>query len=196
MLLALVPPYSAIFKGTYATMPEWWNVFNLDHLAASDNGHWIIASFLGSNIAYAMSGIYLMKRLGFFERSQSGSLTVRPSKFSMLGVWVATAGVVSTIYHYVQTLGSFNIANSLCYLDHAVAGSATLYFFDTCGVPSKIASLIGAAALVTLCIATPTSYAWIHSSWHFLSAATATRWALDAYNRISGFGSESKLTEM
>jgi hypothetical protein len=69
-------------------------------------------------------------------------------------------------------------------LDHAVAGSATLYFLDTCGVPSRMVLLIGAVALVALVVTSP-GYAFLHSSWHYLSAVTATKWALDGYNRLS-----------
>jgi hypothetical protein len=170
-------------------MPDWWSVVNMDHIVASDNASWIIAPFLGSNVAYVLSGIYLMKQFRFFDRSQSGNLVFRPTKFSMLGVWVLVAGLISTIYHSFQALGNFQLAESLCYLDHAVAGSAMFYFFDTCGVPSKMASIIGAVAIVTLVVTTP-SYAWLHSSWHYLSAATATQWALDGYNRYSDFGSK------
>lgn len=184
MVLAMVPPYCAIVKGTYASMPDWWSVVNMDHIAASDNANWIIAPFLGSNIAYLMSGLYLMNRFRFFQRSKSGGLEFRPTRFSMLGVWVSVAGLISTIFHSVQALGSYGLAKNLCFLDHAVAGSAILYFFDTCGLPSKMASLIGALAMVTLVISTP-GYAWFHSSWHYLSAATATRWALDGHIRLS-----------
>jgi hypothetical protein len=184
MLLALVPPYCVLFKGSFASMPDWWSVVNMDHIAASDNANWIIAPFLGSNVAYALSGIYLMKQFRFFDISESGSLVFRPTKFSMLGVWVLIAGLISTIFHSVQALGSYALAESLCYLDHAVAGSAVFYFFDTCGVPSKMTSLIGTVAMFTLVVTTP-SYAWLHSSWHYLSAATATQWALDGYSRIS-----------
>lgn len=184
MVLAMVPPYCAIVKGTYASMPDWWSVVNMDHIAASDNANWIIAPFLGSNIAYLMSGLYLMNRFRFFQRSKSGGLEFRPTRFSMLGVWVSVAGLVSTIFHSVQALGSYGLAENLCYLDHAVAGSAILYFFDTCGLPSKMASMIGGLAMITLVVSSP-GYAWFHSSWHYLSAATATRWALDGYSRLS-----------
>jgi len=190
MFLALVPPYCVIFKGSYASMPDWWSVVDMDHIAASDNANWIIVPFLGSNIAYALSGIYLMNRFRFFKRSQNGRLEFRPTKFSLLGVWVSMAGLISTIFHSVQALGSYALAENLCYLDHAVAGSAILYFFDTCGVPSKMASTIGAVALVALVVTTP-SYAWLHSFWHYLSAATATLWALDGHTRVFDFGSTS-----
>ncbi len=182
MLLALVPPYSVLFRGTYATMPDWWGVVDMGHIAASDHAHWIIAPFLGSNAAYALSGTYLMKKFGFLKLTK-GAFRFYPTKFAMLGVWVVVAGLMSTIYHSVQALGSYALAENLCYLDHAIAGSATFYFLDTCGAPSKTTAFIGAIAAVTLVAATP-NYAWIHSAWHYLSALTATRWALDGYKRI------------
>jgi hypothetical protein len=113
----------------------------------------------------------------------NGDIEFKPTRYSMLGVWIITAGLISTIFHYVQALGSYQLAIDLCFLDHAVAGSATLYFLDTCGIPSRMALLIGAVALVTLVITSP-GYAFLHSSWHYLSAVTATRWALDGYSRL------------
>lgn len=184
MVLAFIPPYCVLFKGSCASMPDWWKVVNLDHIFASDSANLIIGQFLGSNVAYVFTGSYLLKRFRFFGRSQSGSTEIRPTEFSMLGVWVLMAGLISTVFHSVQALGSYVLAENLCYLDHAVACSAILYFFKTCGIPSKTASVIGAVSLVTLVVSTP-GYAWFHSTWHYLSAATATRWALDGYNIIS-----------
>ena len=172
-------------------MPDWWSVVDMGHIAASDNAHWVIAPFLGSNAAYAISGLYLMKKFRFFELSEKGNLKFTPTKLSMLGVWVAVAGLMSTVYHSVQALGSHALAESLCYLDHAIAGSATFYFINTCGKPSKTTWIIGAMAAVTLVAAAP-NYTLIHSSWHYLSALTATRWALDGYKMISNLSSEAE----
>jgi len=165
-------------------MPDWWGVVDMGHVAATDNAHWIIAPFLGSNAAYAMSGIYLMKKFGLVDTSETEGLKFKLTKLSMLGVWVAIAGLMSTVYHSVQALGSYALAESLCYVDHAIAGSATFYFLHTCGNPSKQTWVLGALAAITLVCATP-NYALIHSTWHYLSALTATRWALDGYKRIS-----------
>ena len=163
----------------------------MEHIAAADNANWIIGPFLGSNIAYALCGMYLMKRFRTFRRSQSGKLVFRPTKISMLGVWVCISGLVSLVYHYVQALGPHALAENFCYLDHAVAGSATFYFTDTLGAPSKMTWVIGVMALVTLVASTP-NYASIHSCWHYLSAATAMRWAHDGFKRLPRFGTKSK----
>eukprot|EP00536_Pseudo-nitzschia_multiseries_P002124 jgi/Psemu1/182812/e_gw1.28.166.1 len=184
MILALIPPYCVLCKGTYASMPDWWSVVRMDHIASGNNANLVIGSFLGSNIAYAISGVYLLLKFGLSHRSQGGIFEFRSTRFSMLGIWIIVAGLVSTIFHSVQALGSYALAESLCYLDHAVAGSATFYFLDTCGIPSKATSIIGAVAMMALVISTP-GYAWFHSSWHYLSAAAATRWAIDGYARIS-----------
>jgi len=165
-------------------MPHWWSVVRMDHIASASHANLIIGSFLGSNIAYAISGIYLLKKFWLSEQSQGSDKECRRSRFSMLGFWILVAGVISTVFHSVQALGSYALAESLCYLDHAVAGSATFYFIDTCGIPSKATAYIGAFAMLALVISTP-GYAWFHSSWHYLSAMAATRWAIDGYARIS-----------
>ena len=185
MLLALVPAYSLIFKGSWASMPDWWAVFDMSHLAAPGKANWILASFLGSNVAYGLSAAYLIKRFGSFEISENGRLKFKRSKLSMLTFWLTLSGIISTAYHSFQTLGSFAVADAFCYIDHAIAGSSIFYFFHVCGNPSKRTWTIGAMALLALFGGTPTNYAWIHSSWHYLSALTATLWALDGYHRTS-----------
>jgi hypothetical protein len=192
MMLAAVPLYCAIFKGTYAAMPEWWNVVNMDHIAAANNSHWIIGHFLGSNIAYFLSGAYLMlKRFPIIRQSKRGGLKFRMTTFSLLGAWITLAGTISTVFHSVQAVGPYALAQSLCYLDHAVAVSAFCYFVDTCGIPSKRVLWVGSASLVTLAVTTP-GYTFLHSMWHYLSAATATLWALEGYSRLCQKSSKSK----
>jgi hypothetical protein len=80
-------------------------------------------------------------------------------------------------------LGSYPLAQSLCYIDHAVAFSAFGYFLNTCGFPSKKVLGIGIVALATLCITDP-GYTFLHSLWHYLSAFAATRWALEGYSGL------------
>ena len=100
----------------------------------------------------------------------------------MLGLWILTAGLISTVFHSVQALGSYSVAESLCYIDHGVAISASFYFLDTCGLPSKRVLALGLAGLAALAFTYP-SYAFLHSSWHFLSAAAATKWAIEGHAR-------------
>ena len=99
----------------------------------------------------------------------------------MLGIWVLACGLISTIFHSVQALGSFAVANALCYVDHAFAISAAFYFLKTCGMPSRRTLTIGVISLITLAVTYP-GYAWLHSTWHYLSALTATKWAVEGSN--------------
>jgi hypothetical protein len=182
--LATIPLYCAVFKGTCAAMPDWWNVVPMEHIASADNAPWIIGHFLGSNISYFISGVYLMlKRFPLLRKSKHGRIKIRLTKFSMLGLWICLAGAVSTIFHSIQALGPYPLAQSFCYLDHAVAVSAFCYFIETCGCPSKRVLSVGATSLITLCVTSP-GYTLLHSSWHYLSAATATLWAVEGYTRL------------
>ncbi|KAG7338577.1 hypothetical protein IV203_029750 [Nitzschia inconspicua] len=184
MSLVLIPLYCAIFKGTCAAMPDWWNVVPMDHIAAADNSQWIIGHFLASNISYFASGAYLMlKRFPLIRKMKTGGIKVRLTRFSMLGMWIFLAGAISTVFHSIQALGSYPLSQSLCYVDHAVAGSAFCYFLETCGSPSRRVWSVGSAALLTLVVTSP-GYTFLHSFWHYLSAATATLWALEGYARL------------
>eukprot|EP00529_Nitzschia_sp_RCC80_P024072 CAMPEP_0113488718 /NCGR_PEP_ID=MMETSP0014_2-20120614/26161_1 /TAXON_ID=2857 /ORGANISM="Nitzschia sp." /LENGTH=447 /DNA_ID=CAMNT_0000382439 /DNA_START=180 /DNA_END=1523 /DNA_ORIENTATION=- /assembly_acc=CAM_ASM_000159 len=235
MVLLLVPLYSYIFLQSHASMPSWWSVTNMDHIyhttttaaaataAAGSSSPSLLSStfvllgtFLGSNIAYFISSIYLAIRFGMISLKKNKNDTndvdfnfdvaqqdrhgqnqhktnlpvavhvqwppVVPN-FAFLALWIGTAGVVSTIFHSVQAFnGSRGFAETLCYVDHAVAITAGLYFWKTCGRPTTTVALIGALSLVTLVVTEP-AYELLHSSWHLLSAITATRWALDGYAR-------------
>ena len=184
MLLALVPFYSALFLGKCASMPEWWQVVKMDTIRQSNDAALIIGGFLVSNIAYFASGAFLLTRFPVrsIKKRESRFPRLKPTSFSMLGIWILLAGTVSTIFHSVQALGSHAISESLCYVDHAVAISAAFYFLKRCGFPSRRVLAIGIASLATLVYWHP-AYAAIHSLWHFLSAATATQWALEGYQR-------------
>jgi hypothetical protein len=180
MFLALVPMYCALVKGSCARMPSWWQVYNIDHVLKAKSAAVVVGCFLFSNIAYFMSGTYLLNRFPFERKGKSTAF--KPTRFSMLGVWILAAGVVSTIFHSVQALGPYSVAEALCYVDHGVAISASFYFFDTCGLPSRRVCAIGLAGIAALVITHP-GYAWLHSTWHLLSAAAATRWAVEGYGR-------------
>ncbi len=184
MALSFVPIYCAIFKGTCASMPYWWPVVKMNYIRQSRDASLIIGGFLFSNIAYFISGSILLQRFPF-RAVENGVLPIKPTKFSMLAVWILLAGTVSTIFHSVQALGSHAIAESLCYVDHGVAISACFYFFHTCGVPSKRVWALGIVGLAALIFTDP-GYAILHSAWHFLSAAAATRWAIESHENMYG----------
>jgi hypothetical protein len=178
MLLACVPLYSSLVLGTVATMPSWWPLTRMDHILASPYAKLIIGVFLGSNISYYIAGSYLLLReTGALAHNQLH----RPLQgYPLLGVLVLAAGTVSTVFHSVQALGSFRVAEVLCYVDHAVAISAIFYFWQKCGKPSRTTAILSALGLGTLVVVGP-HYAWLHSAWHFLSAAAAVGWAHDGY---------------
>jgi hypothetical protein len=178
MGLALVPLYCTFCAKTSARMPHWWPVTNIDHIVASGNGGPVIAWFIFSNIAYFASGSYLVKK---FPPIKQGPWLHVPTRYTMLGVWVLAAGLVSTIFHSVQALGSFSMAEALCYVDHGVAISACFYYFETLPRPSRRVWALGFAGSVALVITHPGYYAWMHSTWHFLSAAGALLWALEGH---------------
>mmetsp|Transcript_14784 Transcript_14784/g.21809 ORF Transcript_14784/g.21809 Transcript_14784/m.21809 type:complete len:308 (-) Transcript_14784:204-1127(-) len=190
LFLALIPPLCAL-QGTYASMPDWWSLVHADYLRKSRHAALLVAGFLGSNIAYFGSGFYLLQRFPLQQRVNEKKVEKllrddddrNISRFQMLGLWILGAGLTSTIFHSVQALGSYQIAESLCYLDHAVALTAGGYFWDTCGTPSRRVLGIGILSLVTLVLTHP-GYAFLHSTWHFMSAATATLWALEGHSRI------------
>jgi hypothetical protein len=150
---------------------------NIDHILASGNGGPVIAWFLFSNIAYFFSGSYIVKK---FPPAKRGPWLCVPTRYTMLGLWILAAGLISTIFHSVQALGSYSVASSLCYIDHGFAISACFYYFETLPRPSRRVWAIGLAAIPALVITYP-GYAWLHSAWHFLSAAAATLWAVEGH---------------
>ena len=174
MILALLPFYCLFFKGVCATMPDWWQVVKID----THNTPFSVGCFLFSNASYFLAGSYLLTRFPFQRKGK----VYQPTRFSMLGVWILVAGLVSVIFHSVQTVGSYALAESLCYIDHGIAISSGFYYFDTCGFPSRCTLGLGLAGLAALVFTYP-GYVWLHSSWHLLSAAAATRWALEGHDR-------------
>jgi hypothetical protein len=178
MILALVPLYCVFVKGTCATMPDWWQVVKMDYIKKSQNASLVVGCFLFSNISYFLAGTYILNRFPF---QKEGNI-YQPTRFSMLGVWMLVAGLVSVIFHSVQALGSYTVAEALCYIDHGVAISSSFYYVDTCGLPSRLTLAIGLAGIVALVLTYP-GYAWLHSSWHLLSAVAATRWAIEGHDR-------------
>lgn len=176
MTLALVPPFWALFYRTHPSMPSFWPLVQLDSVLHSQYGAIILGTFLLSNIAYFVSGIYLYLQYHLLIPEEEAEVST--GRDPLLGGAVLTAGTVSTIFHTVQALGPTSIAESLCFIDHGVAISSVLYFFQKLGWPSRRTWLLSIAGLVTLAIH-HVGYAWLHSIWHLLSASAAVVWARD-----------------
>jgi hypothetical protein len=172
MTLAIIPLHSVLILQTCAQMPSWWKCVPLAHLQEAANGGLVVAGFLLSNIAYFLSGFTLMQRFPFRPN-------LMPTRYTMLGVWIALAGLVSTVFHSVQALGSHHVAESLCYVDHGVALSAGCYYLNTLGFPSKRVWTLGIIGLILLGITHVGLYSYTHSVWHLFSAAAATLWGLE-----------------
>lgn len=179
--LALVPVYTAVFHGATAKMPSWWSVVNFEYLKSHPYASLIVAVFLGSNVSYLLSGLYLLAwyRPKNIERSEISY------SYPMLGTLILLSGTVSAIFHSVQALGSHALAEALCYVDHGVAISSIFYFWYKCGRPSPRTGALSVAGLLMLIFTEP-HYPILHSLWHVFSAAAAVVWARDGLNaRIS-----------
>ena len=192
-MLLIYVPVSAFMNGKYATTPEWWALVDVTFLKDMPLS---CAIFLGSNIFYFLSGLYLLNRMPLlsstttrmFSNKSHGydalekNASVHTARYPMLGGLLLGSGIVSVIYHAFQVLGHIPIAESLCYVDHGVAVSAACYFLQTCGLPSLKTLSLGIPSLALL--ACPgDAYPLLHSLWHLTSAGTAASWALDGIGR-------------
>ena len=161
--MCLVPLYTVTVFQAFPETPHFWKLVSMDHVLSA----WI-APFLASNATYYMAAARL------FSTQQQNR--------NSLATWMLAAGTVSTIFHTVQSLGSYRLAELLCYLDHGVAGTAMLYFWHECGAPSRRTWALGSAGLA--CLACPGAlYPALHSLWHALSAMTAVVWVHDGQSR-------------
>lgn len=197
MFACLIPVYHALVLQQNPSMPHWWRVFPMDHLWNSPDAIAIVGFFLMSNLAYFLSAAYLVAMfppvpsagtattstgLAATEESEAKTgrlstlLSLRPTKHTGLGLWVVAAGAISTLFHSFQALGEYGIAEGLCYIDHGVALTAIFYFWRVLGRPSPATCVVSLAGLVTLVLTHP-GYAYLHSTWHLLSATAAILWA-------------------
>eukprot|EP00521_Asterionellopsis_glacialis_P015711 CAMPEP_0195296690 /NCGR_PEP_ID=MMETSP0707-20130614/19983_1 /TAXON_ID=33640 /ORGANISM="Asterionellopsis glacialis, Strain CCMP134" /LENGTH=271 /DNA_ID=CAMNT_0040358273 /DNA_START=300 /DNA_END=1115 /DNA_ORIENTATION=+ len=197
MFLALVPVYCAIVHQANAVTPSWWKLVKVDSILKSDSASLLVGAFLLSNLSYFFSGLYLLfvypKKALMTTTNNNNSVVEQPMKTTTtptthhhhhhksLASWMLAAGAVSTIFHAVQALGPYEMAESFCYLDHAVALSAGGYFLKRCGNPSLRTWAVGGAGLTLLCL--NSGYAFLHSAWHFVSAAAAVAWAHDGMEK-------------
>jgi len=182
LTLCLVPVYTKAVLQTTPVTPDFWKLVSLDFLHHSHpaTATTTISAFLLSNISYFLTGAFFLLRNNN-NNNNNDTQSSSSSSLTAAGYWVLLAGSMSTVFHTVQAVGDYSVAEALCYLDHGVAGTAILYFWRTFSHPSRRTTALGLAGLVAL--ASPSSnavYAVLHSLWHFLSAATAVVWAMDA----------------
>lgn len=166
LTLCLVPIYTTLCWQSTPSTPEFWKLVDTRHI-----GFHNMLSFLSSNISYFVSGTWMVLWM------KQPSPQIRTSHVRKLGLWVLLAGSVSTLYHTVQSLGEYSVAEALCYLDHGIAGTAVLYFWRRCGRPSITTFLLGMVGLALL--ACPWWYTLSHSLWHWVSAAVTICWVRD-----------------
>jgi len=166
-------------------VPSWYFVVPLNHLTHSPYAAAVVGGFLLSNIFYFISGLFM---LDLIPLGRAAGRRVR--KFSrhlardpLLGASVITAGLVSTIYHSVQTLGSYAMAQELCLIDTGVALSSSALFLKNFGLPSWKTSIIGGAGILAWMNPLDGSYAGFHSMWHFFSAMASVSWGFDGFKR-------------
>lgn len=184
--LCLVPVVCEFVLQTSASTPDFWKMVDCRYLVQTPS---IVGFFLLSNIAYLLAGARMILQCppgpGKYQtQATTGRISMllalpKPTRHTWLGLWVITAGVVSAVFHSVQSLGDYTAAEAWCYLDHGVAISAVAYFWHVCGPPSKRALAIGLAGIVALALPLRPGYAWLHSLWHFMSAAAAVAWVED-----------------
>jgi len=200
MILVLFPFY-CLLNGSHAQMPNWWSMNNLNHLHSSTIGHLVCTGFLFSNIFYFLSGLYLLNGIPLRnerrltdehegEGEESGMYNTK-TNHPILGWLLLCSGGMSLIYHAVQSLGPWLVAESLCFVDHGLAISSVCCFFDRCGMPSVRTLLIGISSLSLLAVGTDSVYPVIHSFWHVGSAAAAVLWASDGEERRKRYIVES-----
>ncbi|GKY98203.1 hypothetical protein MPSEU_000778000 [Mayamaea pseudoterrestris] len=194
MTLCLVPVICKFMLNMDATTPAFWKMVDMQFVHSLPHGAATVGAFLFSNIAYFMSGLYLLLKstsqsiktttLGRLSDSRLPQIQLPPlTRTSALGYWILAAGLISTLFHSVQALGDYTVAESWCYLDHGIAISAGLYFWKVCGPPAKHALSFGVPGLVCLAVTPQAAYTCLHSVWHFLSAGAAVAWGLQAYSK-------------
>lgn len=195
LFIALIPVHSVLILKEQPQMPSWWA---LQHISR-DTTKYLIGIFLASNIAYILSGAYLLfphvfirpsrRRLFFSDISdkqkENHDITTSTTKDiiplkeypPILGLSLLVCGTISIIYHAFQTMGLTNTAEGLSYVDHGFALASGLTFLRKCGIPSMKTMMCGFTGLFFL--SNNFMYVELHSIWHILSAVAAISWADD-----------------
>jgi hypothetical protein len=226
--LCFVPLYTWAFWQTTPVTPTVWKLVNMDFVwRTAPCAQWamsIVTAFLASNASYFVASAYLLHKSGIFRTQHGAPVTTRvvstgsvtasdyfdqrttSNKIpASLGWWILSAGCMSTLFHTVQAIGDYSIAEALCYLDHGVAGTAVLYYWFSCGRPSIRTIVCGVAGVMALAFPAasvcPPAYTLLHSLWHALSALAAVLWAYDSNAHRSSVVAEtiilsSSLSEM
>lgn len=165
LTLCLVP----ILFGPVTT-PHFWKMVQVDYILDCPDAALVIGTFLASNLSYFLAGYQI-----FLELPPRRN---RLCSYGALAGWIWAAGLVSTIFHAVQSMGQASLpyAEALCYVDHGIAGAAVFYFYHMCGLPNVHALALGMSGLLCLALPLRPGYAWLHSLWHVLSAAAAWTW--------------------
>jgi hypothetical protein len=157
-----------VFFGPVST-PPFWKMVQVDYIWECPDAALVIGAFLGSNLSYFLAGYRIRNEL-----------PPRRNRFFCpyggLAFWIWAAGLVSTVFHAVQSMGHATNAEALYYVDHGIAGAAVFYFYHICGLPNRNALILGVAGLLCLALPLRPGYAWLHSLWHVLSAAAALMW--------------------
>ena len=217
ILISIIPLHSLVIAGEFAKMPLWWSFDSMAHLR---NSPLLCSGFLGSNIFYFLSGLYLLNiirvpmpmalplqniknslykstidqkeesQLQLQLQLQLQSQAFHTAKHPILGGLVLASGFISLLYHTFQSLGNVGIAESLCFIDHGVAMTSFCYFVTRCGMPSLKTLGIGIPSLALL-LFPGDSYPVIHSLWHVASAGTTISWAFDGVERRRKFISDT-----
>lgn len=209
IIISIIPIHSLVLAGEFAKMPQWWSFDSMAHLR---NSPLLCSGFLGSNIFYFLSGLYLLniirvpmpmalplqkvknslykanidQKIESQLQLQLQSQAFHTAKHPILGGLVLASGFISLLYHTFQSLGNVGIAESLCFIDHGVAMTSFCYFVTRCGIPSLKTLSIGIPSMALL-LFPGDSYPVIHSLWHAASAGTAISWAFDGVERRRRF---------
>ncbi|GAX09245.1 hypothetical protein FisN_17Lh288 [Fistulifera solaris] len=151
--------------------PPFWKMVQVDYIWECPDAALVIGAFLGSNLSYFLAGYRIMNEL-----PPRRNRLFCP--YGCLAFWIWAAGLVSTVFHAVQSMGHATLpyAEALYYVDHGIAGAAVFYFYHICGLPNRNALALGVAGLLCLALPLRPGYAWLHSLWHILSAAAALMW--------------------
>ena len=204
MALAALPACNwALFQKALLT-PEWWKMTCMEYIRHSPDCLWVVSVFLLSNISYFLVAACFFGTTKETSAPDSqftvslGGETREVSTYSDLGVGVAACGIVSAFFHTLQAMGTSAWAEAACYMDHGFALTTFLYFWRVCGSPfqRKRVWITGVIGLGALAVPAKPGYAWLHSSWHVLSAVTALLWGLQKKPPRYQFRSTSSMYEL